>query len=203
MKSVILLKMRPWVFLTELPIMVLLVICCRVNDDIDGLLKLYPLIIALAALIIFLAFYFFRLVEISWEEIRDIGLFTRRDEAVITRDTALVITLPKRGKMKLILLGDRGTAAFDWMKPGEGSRELPIYRGNAYGGARAAARVLGYFGAAEGDIDAILKGGAVSFTYKYSAVSAKNSDDGREIRIDITETLSVTGVPMRRTDTEI
>ena len=195
--------MRPWVYLVELPIMALLVVCWRMNDEVDGLLKLYPLIIALAALIIFLAFYFFRLVEISWEEIRDIGLFTRRDEAVINKGTALSITLPKRGKMKIILLGDRGAAGFDWIKPGEKTHELPMYRGNAYGGAGAVAAILRYFGAGEGDIDTIIKGYAVSFTYKYSKVSAKDTEDGREIRIDITETLSVTGVPIKKTDPEI
>ena len=139
----------------------------------------------------------------AWEEIRDIGLFTRRDEAVINKGTALSITLPKRGKMKIILLGDRGAAGFDWIKPGEKTHELPMYRGNAYGGAKAVAAILRYFGAGEGDIDTIIKGYAVSFTYKYSKVSAKDTEDGREIRIDITETLSVTGVPIKKTDAEI
>ena len=66
MKSVILLKMRLWVFLTEIPLIILLLVCKNVNEGMDELFGLWPLMIALGALIVFLAVYFFRLVSVSW-----------------------------------------------------------------------------------------------------------------------------------------
>ena len=195
--GVILFKMQPWVFLTELPAMALLVVCWHFNDKVEGLLKLYPLMIALMALIIFLAFYFFRLAFISWEEIHDIGLFTRRDEAVISEGNSLKLTLTKKGQIKMLLLGDRGVAGFDWMKPTD-RHELPTYRGNAYGGARALKRILRYFGADEDSLEAILGNSKFEAEYAYSRVSAVSSDEGREIRIDITATLTANGTPIKK-----
>lgn len=197
MNGVILFKMRPWVFLTELPLMVLLVVCWRLNDKVDTLMKLYPLIIALMALIIFLAFYFFRLVEVSWEEIHDIGLFTRRDDAIISEGVALSLLITKGGLIKLTLLGKSGAAAFDWVKPTDKPHELAMYRGNVYGGERAASKLLRYFGA-EADVEPILGKGSFAREYKYSKITATSTDEGREIRIDITETLLANGTPLKK-----
>ena len=48
MNSVYILKMRPWVYLIEIPLMILLAMCWSINGQVEGLLKLYPLIIVLA-----------------------------------------------------------------------------------------------------------------------------------------------------------
>lgn len=198
MKSVILFKMRLWVFLTELPPMILLMICIRNNGEAAGLFKLYPLIVALMALIIFLAFYFFRLVEVSWEEIHDIGLFTRRDDAVIRKDTALTLLVTPKGKIKLTLLGALENAGFDWVKPTDKPHELAMYRGNVYGGDVAATKLLTYFGADEADLAKILGEGKFAAEYKYSGVEAESTDEGRLIRINVTETLTAAGTPMTK-----
>lgn len=202
MKSVILFKMRLWVFLTELPPMILLMACIRNNSESAGLFKLYPLIAVLMALIIFLAFYFFRLVEVSWEEIRDIGLFTRKDDAVIAKDTALTLQLTKGSQVKLVLLGAPSNAAFDWVKPTDKPHELAMYRGNVYGGKKSATKLLCYFGIDEGDLEAILGEGEFEKEYAYSAISASNTDEGRYIRISITETLTREGTPLTKPESK-
>lgn len=199
MKSVFLFKMRLWVFLTELPPMILLMACIRNNSEATGLFKLYPLIVVLMALIIFLAFYFFRLVEVSWEEIRDIGLFTRKDDAVIAKDTALTMLLSKGSQVKLVLLGAPANAAFDWVKPTDKPHELAMYRGNVYGGKKTATKLLTYFGIDESDLEAVLGEGEFEKKYAYSAVNATNTDEGRYIRINITETLTREGTPLKMT----
>lgn len=199
MKSVILLKMRLWVFLTEIPLIILLLVCKNVNEGMEELFGLWPLMIALGALIVFLAVYFFRLVSVSWEEITDIGLFTRKDSSIIDAGKALVITLAPKGPIKLTLLGKVGEdALFDWTSEEDRDVEIALYRGNAYGGRRAAKRLLTYFGAAEGDIDAILGGEDVSIGYLYSAVRASTTGAGREIRIEINETLLANGTPLTK-----
>lgn len=199
MKSIILLKMRLWVFLVELPLTALLFVCWKMTDKVESLLGLWPLIIALAALIVFLALYFFRLVEISWEEIRDIGMFTRRDSAIINEGKALVIRMMPRGGIKLTLLGPVGEAAlYDWTSDEDASSEIGMYRGNAYGGERAVRKLLTYFGAAEDDLDAILSEDGFRKDYAYATVSAAQTDEGREIRIDVNETLLANGTPVAK-----
>ena len=199
MNNVILLKMRPWVFLTELPLMILLSVCWRYSPKVENLLGLWPLMIALMALIVFLAFYFFRLVEISWEQIRDIGLFTRRDSSTVNAGKTLSLTLLHNGKLRIALLGKVGEEAlFDWTSKEDAESEIALYRGNAYGGASALKKLLGYFGAAAEDLGAILGEGDFCARYAYSSVTATTRDEGREVRIAIEETLLSNGTPVKK-----
>ena len=200
MKSVFLLKMRPWVYLTEIPLMILLVICWNTSELVGGLVGLWPLIIFLMAMIIFLSIYFFRLVEVSWEEIRDIGRFTKGDSAVINEGRTLNIKLLSRGRIKLTLMGHDGEyAGFDWMKPEDGEpQDIAMYRGNAYGGERAAKRLLLYFGADEADFAGIFGEGRCEREYEFASVVATGEDDGRLISIRINRTLTRDGVPIEK-----
>ena len=200
MRSVHLFKMRLWVYLIEIPLMFLLMVCWNMNDKVEGLLKLYPLMIALAAFIVFLAVYFFRVVEISWEEIRDIGLFSAKDDAVINKGKKLSIKLLSRGRIKLELIGHDGEyAGFDWMKPEDGEpSDIALYRGNAYGGKGALRKILTYFGADAEDASAILNGGKFAKNYEYSSVTSEKFEEYLEVTITINETLARTGVPIRK-----
>ncbi|MBR7116887.1 MAG: hypothetical protein IKC87_04180 [Clostridia bacterium] len=196
MKSVYLLKVRLWVFLTEIPLMLLLMICWSMNNEVEGLLKLYPLIIVLAAAIIFLPIYFFRAVSVSWEEINDIGLFTARDNALINKGKTLVIKLISRGRIKLTLWGHDGNyAGFDWMKPDDddANRDIAMYRGNAYGGKRAVKALLSYFGASDEDVTRLLDGECDTLELAYTSLTAKRDDEGIEISIRMNATLLNTG----------
>ena len=65
MKGIAFFSSRLWVYLTELPVILLLVVAVRNNDAADNVGKLYPLIILLGAVIVFIAIYFFRGVIIS------------------------------------------------------------------------------------------------------------------------------------------
>ena len=192
--------MRLWVYLSEIPLMILLAVCWGVNDKVEGILKLYPLIIFLAAFIIFLAVYFFRMMEISWEEIRDIGLFSAKDDAMINKGKRLSITMLSRGRLKIELIGHDGEyAGFDWLKPEDGEpSDIALYRGNAYGGRGAVKRILSYFGADESDFDAILRGEGFSREYEYSGVESDTVDGCVHITVSINETLASTGVPITK-----
>ena len=198
MKSVFLLKMRPWVYLTEIPLMILLVISWNTSELVGGLVGLWPLIIFLMGMIIFLSVYFFRLVEISWEEIRDIGRFTRGDYATIYEGKSLHIKLLSHGRIKLTLTGfDIEYAGFDWMKSDDGEpHEVAMYRGNAYGGERGVRSLLSYFGVSESDFVEILGDGSFMSDYEHVSVTAANEDDGRLITVRINHTLTRDGVPI-------
>ena len=198
MNSVYLLKMRVWAFLIELPLMALLMVCWNVNDQVDELLKLYPLIIALAAGIIFMAVYLFRLVEISWEEIHDIGLFTRRDNGLISKGRVLELRLKAHGLVGITLMGHDGEyAGFDWMRPEDGKPvAIALYRGNAYGGKRAIAKLLRYFGADEAQAAGLVAMDITSAEFEYASAAASREDDSLLIRISINATLMANGTPV-------
>lgn len=194
MKRTYLLSIRLWVLLIELPIILLLLWAWNMNDATEGLLKLYPLIIFLMALIVFIPIYFFRLIEISYEEIRSIGWFSNRDSALINEGKTLTMKLLKGGKVKLYLVGHDGEyAGFDWLKPGDDEdcpRDITLYRGTAFGGKGAVKSVLSYFGVSEEDFDAILGEDKVSFEYENVSLTAETSDEGREVNVRINVTLS-------------
>ena len=55
MRGIAFFSSRLWVYLTELPIILLLVVAVRNNAAADNVGKLYPLIILLGAAIVFIA----------------------------------------------------------------------------------------------------------------------------------------------------
>lgn len=194
MKRTYLLSVRLWVLWIELPVILLLLWAWNMNEATDGFIKLYPLIIFLMALIVFIPIYFFRIVEISYEEIRSIGWFSNRDSALINEGKTLKMKLLKGGKVKLYLVGhDDEYAGFDWLKPGDDDdcpRDITLYRGVAFGGRGAVKSVLSYFGVSENDYDAILGEDKVSFEYENVSVTAETGEEGREVSIRVNVTLS-------------
>ncbi len=192
MKSTYLSSVRAWVLWTELPLMLLLVISLNLNQNVGTLMKLYPLIIALIAGILFIPFYFFRLVSISYEEIRHIGYFTPRDSALINEGKVLRIKMLSRGRLKIYLIGHDGEyAGFDWLKPEDGEpSDITMFRGKAFGGRRAVCRVLSYFGVEKDDQELILTDDGFCRDYENVTVSTRHAEDGNEIDIRINVTLS-------------
>lgn len=194
MKQTYLLSVRLWVLWIELPVILLLLFAWNMNGAVEGALKLYPLIIFLMALIVFIPIYFFRIIEISYQEIRSIGWFSNRDSAQINEGKTLRIQLLPRGKIKLYLVGHDGEyAGFDWLKPGDDEdcpRDITLYRGTAFGGKGAVKSVLAYFDVSKEDYDAILGTERVAYEYENVSVSAETSEGGREISIRVNVTLS-------------
>ena len=93
MKNVYLFCTRIAVYLTELPVLILLWTAMRYNDRSEEIFKLYPLIVILSLAVIFILVYFFRLISVSRDEIRYLGIFSSRDSALITEGKTLVIKL--------------------------------------------------------------------------------------------------------------
>ena len=198
MNSVYLLKMRLWAFLIEIPLMTLLTICWSMNSEVDGLLGLYPLIIALSGGIVFMAVYLFRLVEISWEEIRDIGLFTRRDNGLVSKGRTLELRLKAHGVVGITLMGHDGEyAGYDWLKPEDGAPiDIALYRGNAYGGKSAIKKLLCYFGASVDEASALVEMDTARAEFEYASAVASREDDILLIKIHINATLMANGTPI-------
>lgn len=147
MKKVYLFCSRIYVYLTELPVFIMLAIAIAYNDKSEEAFKHYPLIIFLIGAAAFIFLYFFRFISIDSSEIKYLGLFSSKDSAAIAERRTLAISLRKRGKIKLELYGNADEEPiFDWMKANDVMhREICVFRGRAFGGALAVKRIVRFF----------------------------------------------------------
>ena len=189
MKSIYLLSTKLWVYLTELPILILLWVTISTNHLSEDVFGYYPLIIFLSLAVIFIMVYFFRMISISTDEIRYHGLFSSRDSAFIKENRTLLIKLSPGRNVKLELHGDAGVEPpFDWMRSEDAiHREICLFRGKVNGGASTAKRILKFFSLPEDKLDdAVLDG----FCYEDDAIRveacAKNEITEIALRFKIT-----------------
>lgn len=178
-------------FLTELPLIILLAICIKNNAGVETVFKLYPLIFALIGGIIFIFIYLFRLVNISYEMIWATGRFSSRERALITKDKTLVITMNRRGWLKIEVFGfDEKPPMLDWAIDKDYQNiEVNLFRDRAVGGATSVRRVLKYFNVSEEDITCILEENSFNRSYGSFELSAEKKNEIKEIKIKFTETL--------------
>ena len=141
------------VYWIEIPLAILLAFAIIYNSESKNLLKLYPLIVLCSGAIIFVLIYFFRMIELGWDEIRYLGLFSSRDRAIITEGKKLDLILLNGGAIKVTLFGNDGKSpSFDWVKESEPLRDICLFRGKMLGGKRTLRRILKFYGADEATI---------------------------------------------------
>lgn len=178
-------------FLTELPIVGLLVLAICFNSSAGGQLKLYPLITVLSLAIILIFIFLFRVIVISAEEIRAIGPFSSKDKAIINKDKTLILTLRDRGRLIVTLFGNDGERpALDWAR---GDDYIPVdinlFRERVEGRVGSAKKILRYFGIPSSDISAIVSGDCFTAQYDGFTVSAEEENSTLQIKIKFNETL--------------
>ena len=163
-------------FISLIPSIVLLIISIYYNESSTGLLKLYPLIIILSGIIIFIGMYFFRGVKINFEEIKCIGLFSSKESAVINANKTLYISILPKRKILLELYGANDDfETYAWLKSEEGT-QINLFRAKALGNSSTVRKVLSYF-----DIEA---------EYIENAIKSENfSADCEKIKLT-TETIN-------------
>ncbi len=178
-------------YLTELPIIAIFTLSIIFNDSAGGFAKLYPLIIASALGIAFVFIYLFRLVIISTDEVKAVGLYSSRDKAVINKGKTLILTLKKKGRLVVTLFGNDGERpALDWAQ-GEGYMPIDInlFREKVEGKAKSVSRILTYFDIPREDIAKILESDNFNKEYDSITVSTEITEDKRDIKILFTETI--------------
>jgi len=182
-KSVYLSCTRLYVFWVEIPLMILLGGAIHYNNITETVFKLYPLIVVMSLGIIFVPVFFFRFVKVSYDEIRYIGLFSSRDQAVINEGKTLKLRLMKAGEVRIYLLGnDDDTTGLDWLHDDEKPSEITLFRGHCYGGKSAIGSVLLYYGVEKEDFREIYKG---DFEKSYENVTVKSYFSEEKLEIDI------------------
>lgn len=190
MKSIFIFASRLRVYLTEIPPAVLFTLAIIYNDRADELMKLYPLIVVLGALMLFIGVYFFRAVLITGEEVRCVGRFSSRDKVLIKKDRTLVITLLKRKRLRIEVFGipDGSCDGFAWLESEEPT-EINLFRAKANGGRGTAKKILRYFDTPESDIEKIIGTADFSANYENTAVTTDVENESQRIKIFFKETV--------------
>lgn len=184
MKSIYLFCTKLWVYLIELPVILMLCIALRFNAHSDQPLKFYPLISVCAFFIIFIMVYFFRAISISKDEIRCLGLFSSKDSAKIEEGKTLILTVHPHMNIRLELYEDASRApAFEWMKADDvAHREVCIFRAGATGGVKSARKILGFFNIPSERLNEAVKGG---FELENDAIQIKSYKENELLKFKI------------------
>ncbi len=189
MKKLYLFCTNPLYYWVLLPLAVVLGVSIYYNDGASNLLKLYPLIVVSSGAIIFTLIYLFRLVEIRYDEIKNIGLFSGRDKAVITKGKTLSLLISPHSRIKVLLYGNDGkNAELDWMR-GEPVRDTCQFRCKVIGGKGTIKRILGFFGADDSVIKSLIK--EDSFTKRLENVTVSNEKTEEYLKINIKIELTI------------
>ena len=191
MKSIFLFRTKLMMYWVLLPLLILLGAACYYNQFADNFLKLYPIITVTVGGIIFIVIYFFRGIKISYDEIRDVGLFSGRDSAMINEGKTLILKRVKHGRVEITLFGNDGvTADLDWLKStGEAPRDISLFRGKAIGGLKAIRRIMSFFDVPKDDIELALKNDGFSCNYDLVSVNCEEIDECAVINIRINKTI--------------
>ena len=190
MKNIFLFSTRLRVFLIELPPILLLIPSIIYNGSVKTLMKLYPLIIMLSALIVFIAIYFFRAIIINNEELRTIGLFSTREKAIIKENRSLVVTKLSRRRIRIELFGqnDDGQGTYEWLK-NEEPVEINLFRVKANGTSKTVAKILRYFEADSETVNALLLNDNFLFDTEKVSFTSSIVKEAKTVKILFKETI--------------
>ena len=180
-----------YMYLCEIPVLYVIYLCIKHNEDVDIPVKLYPLIIALVACAIFMFIYLYRIIEISYTEIKAVGPYSSKEKALINEGKTLTLTMLSRNRVKLELSGvDEQLPALDWAKNEDyTSIEVNLFRDRTVGGKSTVRRTLKFFDVPSEDINSLLIEEKFEKSYELFDLSAKHLEDVRTIKIKFTKTV--------------
>ena len=180
-----------YMYLCELPVIYLLYLCIKHNEAVDVPVKLYPLIIALIGCAVFMFVYLYRIIEVSYSEIKSVGPYSSKEKALVNEGKTLTLTLLSRGRVRVELSGvDEQPPALDWAKSEDYENlEVNLFRDRAVGGKSTAKRTLKFFNVPSEDIAAALSEERFVKSYELIDLSSEHREDIREIKIKFTKTV--------------
>ena len=180
---------NPLMYLTEIPPLALMIVAIYFNSGAVGNKKLYPLIIFLALVMIFIFIYLLRYIKITEEELRCCGPFSSHDAAIINKDKTLILTMRGKNRLRVALYGNDGMPPmFEGLRD-EPSIDIFLFRARAFGGRRSVISVMTYFGIPVEDAVKAVSEERFVGDYTDYELTAERIEDIREIRIKFKTTL--------------
>lgn len=189
MKKKYLFCTKLWFYLTEIPLALLLAVSIHYGPMTEGEFKLVPLMVTISFAMLFILVFFFRMVVISYEEVRYRGLFSSRDRAFINKDKTLIITMHPHGNLDVDLYGNDGQPPMFAGLKDEPPIDIYLFRGRTIGSRRTVISILEYFDIPTDDARAALANDSYSSEYELVSLSVEKREDIREIRIRFKETI--------------
>ena len=189
MKKIFLFSSRLWFFATEIPVLALLAVVISVHDTATTLLKFYPLEIALAAVAVLIVVFFFRAIQISKAEIREIGRFSSREKATIEEGKTLVFTLASNQRLMVELYESADSAPSLPFASGVCS-DINLFRAKTLGNIKTIRKVLIYFGLTASEADTLIQNPQKKEAiFENIAVQSEEKHDVTIFRIRMLKTL--------------
>ena len=190
MRTLILFGTKLYVYLIELPIILVLYGALKYNSEMTNLVRLYPLIVAAILGIIFVLIYFFNAVIITDARIKQFGVFSSRDSAIIKKDTTLRLTYLKNGNMRVELFAMQNESSLSCLN-GESyvPTEANVFRERVIGKNTTARRVLKFFGVEKEHIDALIYSDLEKIETENFTLSTDVFEDKKEIKIKFKKTV--------------
>ena len=178
-------------YLTEIPVLFVFLLCIQHNDLVEGKLKLYPLMIALIAATVYMFIYLYRAILISYDCVKTVGPYSSKEKALIKKGKTLTLTLLSRGRIRVELFGtNEAPPTLDWAKNEDYENvEINLFREKAVGGKGAIRRVLKYFEVPNEDVEKALASELFEKSYQNIDLRAETKNELREIRIKFTKTV--------------
>ena len=190
MKKIYLFSTRLVYFWSLAPLFVLLGFSIANNNEKAGVLRLYPLIFLTVAAIIFICIYLFRAVRLSYDEIRHIGRFSKREVAEINEGKILILERIRGNRLQITLFGNDGVLPeFDWMKTtGDIPRDIPLFRARAIWYRYSTIKMLRYFGLTKDECLKVMNGDITEITNNIVTVTYEYENDAI-IKIKVNKTV--------------
>ena len=190
MKTLILFGTKLYVYLIEAPLILVLYGALKYNGEMTNLVKLYPLIVASILGIIFVLLYFFNAVILTSAKIKQFGLFSSRDSAIIKKDTSLSLTYLKNGNMRIELFALQKESALEWVdRDSYVPTEANVFRERIIGKNGTARRVLKFFGLDKSDIDRLIYSENASVKTDEMIFTADVFEDKKRITVKFLQTV--------------
>ena len=189
MKKKYLFCTKLWFYLSEIPLAFLLAIAIHYGPMTEGVFKLVPLMVTIIFAMLFILVFFFRLIVISYEEVRYRGPFSSRDRAFINKDKTLIITMHPHANLDIDLYGNDGQPPMFAGLKDEPPIDIYLFRGRTIGSRRTVASILEYFDVPAADAREAISQDSFSREYGLVSLSAQKREDVREIRIRFKETV--------------
>lgn len=186
MKKHLYLSSTKWgYYLFLLPLALWFALALYYNRYAEGALRYYPMLIAVAGMMVMVFLFFFRLVKLSYDEIRTVGRFSTRDRVILAEGKTLVITLRPHGMLGVDVYGHDGeVAALEWLRDTEPT-DLRQLHTRAVGGAKALRRILAFYRVTGYDESALLDPAAAPYTFaaECATLTAETVNERRTVRV--------------------
>ena len=181
MKKIFLFSTKIYYFWALLPLIILFVSCIYLNNEVDGILKLYPLMTVTTGAIVFVLLFLIRGIQLTYDDARCVGIFSKKDYARLEKDYSLVITKLRHGRLLVEIYGfvDENGIGYDWYKEEDIKAEINLLRARTNGGFGTIKKILLYYGIEESEAKKIISDpNSFTETKDVTVVSAVNEENG-------------------------